>query len=82
MIVDIIKADDWEGMYVDGTLCTESHHIDSEDILECVKNKVETLEDGITAFEYVISYVNQEWMEEQGSLPLNISDISEDVICK
>lgn len=80
MIIDIIKADDWEGLYVDGTLCTESHRIDLEDILECVKHKVDTLDDGITAFEYAITYINQEWMEEMGSLPQLIEDIPDEAI--
>lgn len=79
MIIDIVKAEDWEGLYVDGNLCTEGHHIESEDILECIKEIVTTCE-GISDFEYVITYVSSKWMEDVCSFPTLICNIPDDAI--
>jgi hypothetical protein len=61
--VVIVGGDDWEGIYIDGKLVREGHSIDSDDVLEAL------------GIDYVSRGVNQEWLEEMGSLPDNLSDV-------
>lgn len=35
----LVRADDWEGLYVDGTLLSENHSIDPHVILDLVGGK-------------------------------------------
>ena len=79
MVIDLVKADDWQGLYINGVLVEETHCIQTEDLLEYVKLEV-IKSGGISEFEYVVSYVNSEWMEEYGSLPQLIKDIPEEEI--
>lgn len=78
MKIDIVRADDWEGLYLFGVLYGDGHNIRVEDLLECFKSEF-TLLEVITDFDYVISYVNQEWMEEQGSFPRYLRAIPKEV---
>jgi hypothetical protein len=79
MIIDLVVADDWQGLYIGGILAEEGHKIQTDDLLEHIKQHV-AMCDGISDFEYVVLHVNQEWMEDQGSLPQFIKDIPEYVI--
>lgn len=79
MVINIVIADDWQGLYVNGILKFEAHRVDADIVLEAVKREVTDC-DGINNFKYAISLVDQNWMEEQGSLPEYIKDIPEEII--
>jgi hypothetical protein len=61
----IVTGDDWQGLYKDGTLFTESHRLTPDDIADVL---------GITI---VNKEANQEWLEENGKLPYKLSDVKE-----
>jgi len=58
------RADDWEGLYKDGVLKEEGHRIPLHRLLD---------ELGI---EYNIRWVDDEWMEDRGNLPQNLSEVA------
>ena len=44
MSIEILRGDDWIGLYVDGNLVREGHRIQEEDMVRCVVGvKPETL---------------------------------------
>lgn len=63
MKVVFAYADDWEGLYVDGILRCEGHSIQIEYALKAVGVVMESIRP------------DQEWLEENGSLPVNLSDV-------
>jgi len=65
MAVTFVDADDWEGLYIDGKLVVEAHHLRLQDIFCRLGVKVTFLP------------VDQEWLEERGSLPTNIEDVKQ-----
>lgn len=42
--VVIVYYDDWEGLYIDGTLCYEGHRIDADCVLEHLNIKHSSVE--------------------------------------
>lgn len=55
---------DWEGVYVNGKLIQEHHHIDWPALLKHLGFEYESLE-----------ITDQEWLENLGSLPEKLEDI-------
>lgn len=62
----LITADDWQGIYVNGKLMDENHSLSLRMVLE------------ILGVEFSDFTVDQEWMENHGHLPENLSDVPED----
>jgi len=61
--VAFVDGDDWEGLYINGKLVEEHHHVRTEDVLRHLGIKCEVI------------YPDQDWLEERGSLPANLSEV-------
>jgi hypothetical protein len=77
MQITIIHSDGWQGLYINDILEYEAHSIENEILLKAIKDKQEKF-GVINIFDYSTKWLNydgQEWLENEGSLPKNISDI-------
>jgi len=63
--ITLVDGDDWEGLYLDGKLVQEGHHVRLEDIFRHL---------GIEA-NFV--YPDTEWLEARGNLPENLREVRE-----
>lgn len=63
--VTIVSSDDWKGLYVNGQLIEESHHIGTDDVL------------GYLGIPCDVIYPDEAWLEEQGCLPVELSEVKE-----
>lgn len=63
----LVRADDWEGIYVDGKLVTEGH---SHDTLEAIKLAIKH---GVSEAE--TKWANDAWLHDQGNLPNKLADV-------
>jgi len=61
--VAIVDGDDWQGLYFDGHLVEQGHHIRLDDIFKHLGIPLKTV------------YPNQEWMETRGNLPRRLDDV-------
>lgn len=75
MTVRLIKADDWEGLYIDDSIFEQGHKLDGEVFLGLLCNYSDKLCGG-----YEIYYIEQEWIEDLGYLPQKFSDIPVEVL--
>lgn len=66
-MITCIVADDWEGLYVEGKLKTESHSLNVREVLSLLV--------GIKIERVSRIYIEQDYMEEIGSLPSLLSDL-------
>lgn len=57
---------DWEGIYIDGRLIGQHHHVSIQDVAEALGLKYEDLE------------VKQAWLEGEGELPIDLGQIPEE----
>lgn len=55
--------DDWEGWYLDGKLIAEGHTVTANQLLEALKVETNSID------------IQGEWLEMQGSLPHNESEV-------
>lgn len=58
-----MDGDDWEGVYINGKLVTEGHHVRIDELLQLL---------GIDGGQI---YADDAWLAEQGSLPENLEDV-------
>jgi hypothetical protein len=70
-VVVIAQGDDWEGLYVAGTLMAEGHQLD---MLETFKVVLNTMPN-IIANDISRRSVKFDWLEDRGTLPSNIVDV-------
>lgn len=61
--VTFVDGDDWEGLYLDGTLVEQGHHVRLEDVMKHLGVRYDAL------------YADQEWLEARGRLPENLEDV-------
>lgn len=66
----IAQANDWEGIYIDGVLQLEGHHISNRALAEFIADGVSQGADRV-----VFRQVNYTWMHENGELPLYVTDV-------
>lgn len=66
----IISGDDWEGVYKDGKLYVEGHSVQLIDVLDMLKDC-----GPITSINYKTEYPNMDWLNDMGSLPVNLKDV-------
>ena len=67
MKADYVVAEDWEGIYIDDKLQLEGHSIQTPDAMKL------TIENEVT--ELSVYEIDQEYMEELGSLPESFSQL-------
>lgn len=65
--VILARGDDWSGMYIDGVLVYEDHRLYPDSV---VKALVEFTVDSFRQGD-----VDLEWLDEQGSLPVDIDEV-------
>lgn len=61
--VGFVDCDDWEGLYINGRLIEQSHHIRLDEVLAHLGIKC------------VCYYPDDAWLEERGDLPENLDDV-------
>jgi hypothetical protein len=69
--VVIAEGDDWEGLYIGGSLMIEGHHLDMVETIKTVLNVMPP----VIANDVSRKWVDFDWIEEQGNLPSNIADV-------
>lgn len=67
MEITILKAEDWEGLYINNNCVLENYKITTEDLIKTLGLDVK------------IKHVKQEWAEDTGFFPTLLSDIPNDV---
>jgi len=73
--IKYVRCDDWKGLYVNNKLNMEGHSLLLFDIMKMLKDCVEN---ALYTFYYNEYYVDDNWMEDQGSYPLVFTDIPEE----
>ena len=63
----IIRADDWEGIYIDGKLETEGHSTEPYDAVKIA------IRHGVSSVESL--WCDLDWIHDEGNLPRNLSDV-------
>lgn len=74
MELRLVSGDDWEGLYVGNELYAQGHEIQIEKVFEAFKEY-----NGKLSGEWTSEWVDQEWLEERGSLPTSYTDIPKEV---
>jgi|WetSurSiteA1Bulk_404760.scaffolds.fasta_scaffold01607_9 hypothetical protein len=67
----LVLGDDWEGLYADGKLFTANHEIPIRSVFDALQKlgiKIKT----------EISSCNNDWLEENGCFPTNLSNVKSD----
>jgi len=70
--ITLVKADDWQGLYLNDVLVHENHSIRVSEVGQIINDSLV-----LSYTELEVSYV---WMETMGHLPPLLSDIPKDVI--
>lgn len=63
-----ITADDWEGLYLDGKLVTEGHHVTLNDLAEAA---------GLDFKQREATHQGYAYLADQGDFPEKLSDFEE-----
>lgn len=63
----LIKADDWEGLYVNGQLEEENHILYAQDILKVLAQ--------LGLIDYLSKSCDATWLEDEGELPEQLSEV-------
>jgi hypothetical protein len=63
--VGFVSCDDWQGLYINGKLVEQGHHIRIDDLLQHL---------GIECREI---HPDDDWLVERGSLPENLEDVKQ-----
>ena len=61
--VTFVDGDDWEGVYIDGKLVAEGHHVRIDELLQLLGINGEQI------------YADDAWLADRGSLPQNLSEV-------
>lgn len=59
----IVRAGDWEGIYIDGKLVDDAHSFESEDVLKMLGIDCE------------VKWANDAWLSERGRLPEKLQEV-------
>jgi hypothetical protein len=62
-----VRGDDWEGLYIDGTLRTESHSLETANVARIAVNYPPT--------SVAVEWADNKWLEDRGSLPSSQEEI-------
>lgn len=69
--VVIAQGDDWEGLYIGGSLAVEGHSLDMVKTFKLILRTMPT----IIAEDISTREVNLDWIEDQGRLPFSIDEV-------
>lgn len=79
LVVKYIVGDDWDGLYVHNVLVDEGHKIDFKEGFEIICRHIDEIE-SVDSIHFSTYSVNQDWLEEQGSLPEKFEDIPSEML--
>ena len=65
----LVHADDWSGLYIGGRLVVEGHRLGASEVLAIL------FERGLLRSKALVAHCDQDWCEEQGRLPQDISAV-------
>ena len=74
-----IVGEDWQGIYINNVLTEEGHIIRFKDGFECICKYINNVET-VDHIQFDTYEVNQDWLEDQGSLPEKFEDIPSDLL--
>ena len=75
MTIAIVQFEDWEGVYLDGKMFDQNHSIDYTNLLEnLIGQKISNV--------IIYNIEDEEWIENNGRLPNEFSDIPEDILLR
>lgn len=60
----VTNYEDWEGLYIDGKLVDEDHHLQLKDVLK------------LLGYDVVVKECNFDWICDRGLLPDNLDDVN------
>lgn len=66
----VAYGDDWQGIYVDGSLLDEGHSLELVPMLKLALGVFNAVPDDVSS-----RWVDLDWLDNQGSLPSNILDV-------
>lgn len=61
--ITLVQGDDWQGLYADGSLLDEGHEITIKQLCDAM------------GIECEVVTPDQEWLEDRGSLPDDLSEV-------
>lgn len=69
--MEVVQAmgDDWNGLFINGKLVMEDHHLKMKDVQAAMKAA------GALGVEIEFAEVDMDWMWEVGSFPSDISEV-------
>ena len=59
-------GEDWEGLYIDGKLVYENHHIEAHDVIRILEER---------GMEAAAIEVDDDWLIDRGTLPADAADV-------
>ena len=77
--VKYVLGEDWEGIYINNFLVQEGHKIKFKDGFNIICKHINDL-DGVDNIQFSTYDVDQDWLEDQGELPCDFTDIPEDML--
>lgn len=77
--VKYVVGDDWEGIYINNVLVDESHNFRFERGFKNICKHINEVE-SVDTIQFSTYYINQDWLEDEGSLPEKFDDIPNDLL--
>lgn len=77
--VKYVVGEDWEGLYINNTLVDECHNMPFRDGFNAICKYINEIE-SVSSIQFTTYSINQDWLEDEGSLPRNFEDISNDLL--
>lgn len=74
-----IIGEDWQGLYINNILVDECHNLPFRDGFSAICKYVNEV-DSVDSIQFTTYSINQDWMEDEGSLPKNFEDIPNDLL--
>ncbi len=72
--IDVVAAlgSDWDGLFVNGRLQQEGHHIRYDLLLEGLRD---SYPQGVIVRSFAIKSVDSDWLEDEGSFPTSLAEV-------
>ena len=72
--IKYVIGEDWEGLYIRNVLVDEGHRIRFDDGFKFICNHINYVK-GVESIQFSIYGIDQDWLEDQGSMPEKFKDI-------
>lgn len=77
--VKYVVGEDWEGIYIYNVMAYEGHKIRFKDGFNVICKHINEIEN-VDTIQFSTYYINQDWLENEGSLPEKFEDIPSDLL--